>query len=69
MDYLRQEDVFNENEQEEIYAVTTRRDRASVFIDRLTSKGPKAFDVFCWALKDGYDWLADDLKSHMIGCG
>ena len=31
MDYLRQEDIFSENEQEEIYAVTTRRDRASVF--------------------------------------
>ena len=69
MDYLRQEDIFSENEQEEIYAVTTRRDRASVFIDRLTSKGPKAFDVFCSALRDGYDWLADDLKSQILGCG
>lgn len=69
MDYLRQEDVFNEHEQEEIYAVTTRRDRASVFIDRLSAKGPRAFDVFCSALKEGYDWLADDLRSQMVGCG
>ncbi len=69
MDYLRQEDIFNENEQEEIYAVTTRRDRASVFIDRISAKGPKAFAAFCTALGESYDWLADDLKSHLVGCG
>ena len=66
MDYLRQENVFSEHEQELIYAIQTRRDRASVLLDRLAAKGPKAFDAFCIALEEGYDWLVDDLKVQMV---
>ena len=62
MDLMRQCKVFNQQEQEEIRALPSQRDRASAFIDRLCVKGQKGFEVFCDALFDDYEDLSRMLK-------
>lgn len=51
LDFLRSKYLLSEDDCEEIMAQTTRRRRASKFLDFLATKGPDGYDMFLEALR------------------
>ncbi|ESO96029.1 hypothetical protein LOTGIDRAFT_231816 [Lottia gigantea] len=50
VDYLRSKCLLSEEDIEEIRHLTTRKKRASLFLDTILKNGPKAYDKLCESL-------------------
>ena len=56
--HLVQRDVFTSDDCERIRKQgLTRMDRAELFLDTLVTRGPRAFDALCDALRQRYDFV------------
>ncbi len=67
LDFLMGEAVITAQMKEEIMAKPTRQEKAGAFLDRLETRGERAFYVFKQALKSDYIYLHDQLHSTKIG--
>lgn len=63
---LLQYQLLSMDDYDKIRYLSTNKEKVTAFVDILPSKGPDAFVKFLHALKEDYDWLADELKDIKI---
>lgn len=63
---LLQYQLLSMDDYDKIRELSTNKEKVTAFVDILPSKGPDAFVKFLHALKEDYDWLAEELKDIKI---
>lgn len=63
---LLQYQLLSMDDYDKIRELSTNKEKVTAFVDILPSKGPDAFVKFLHALKEDYDWIADELKDIKI---
>ena len=58
---LRQQDIFDVDDEERVMAATTTKDKMRVLLTLLPLRGPRAYTVFRQALITDYEWIVKDM--------
>ena len=68
VEVLYSQSVLDMDDREEILSETTTQYKVLKLLDKLSRRGPKAFDAFLQALRNcGFEFLVDDIQRELSG--